>query len=135
MIGHRIIAIGTDIIECPRIADMLAKHGDVFVKRVFTETEIEYCAGRKMDYQHYAGRWAAKEAVLKALGTGWSAGIQWTDVEMTRQPGGQPKIVLYNRALERSQEMGIDEILISVSHTREYAVAFATAVTNREAAE
>jgi holo-[acyl-carrier protein] synthase len=131
MSGQRVIAIGTDIIECPRIADMLAKHGDVFVNRVFTATEIEYCAGRKMDYQHYAGRWAAKEAVLKALGTGWSGGIKWTDVELIREPSGQPKIVLYNRALERSQELGIDEIMISVSHTREFAVAFATALGGR----
>jgi holo-[acyl-carrier protein] synthase len=128
MSGNRLLAIGTDIIECPRIERMLAKHGQTFIKRVFTQEEINYCSGRKMDYQHYAARWAAKEAVLKALGTGWSSGINWTDVELTRQPSGQPKIVLYNRALDRSKELGIDEILISVSHTREFAVAFATAV-------
>lgn len=123
-----VIAIGTDIIECPRIARMIDSHGDLFLKRVFTPVEIDYCAGRKMAYQHFAARWAAKEAVLKTLGTGWAAGISWTDVELCNLPGGKPVIRLYNRASEIAQEMGIAEVFISVSHTREYAVAFASAM-------
>lgn len=123
-----VIAVGTDIIECPRIARMLDNHGEVFLKRVFTPVEIEYCYGRKMAYQHYAARWAAKEAVLKTLGTGWARGISWTDVELAKLPGGKPVIRLYNRASEVARETGINEVLISVSHTREYAVAFATAI-------
>lgn len=123
-----VLSIGTDIIECDRIARMLERHGDIFVRRVFTPKEIEYCSGRKMAYQHYAGRWAAKEAVLKALGTGWSKGIRWTDVEMLHQVEGQPKILLHEQALQVSQQLGIAQILISISHTRAYAIAFATAL-------
>ncbi len=123
-----VLGIGTDIIECDRIARMLNRHGDLFVRRVFTPNEIDYCSGRKMAYQHYAGRWAAKEAVLKTLGTGWSRGIHWTDVEMLHQVEGQPLIVLYDQALEVSRQLGIVQILISISHTRAHAVAFATAL-------
>jgi holo-[acyl-carrier protein] synthase len=71
-----LISIGTDIIECVRIAQMIEKHGEVFLQRVFTQKEIQYCSSRKAANQHYAGRWAAKEAALKVLGTGWAKGIQ-----------------------------------------------------------
>ncbi len=125
-----VIGIGTDIVECQRIARMMESHGDAFIKRVYSPREIDYCAGRKMSYQHYAGRWAAKEAVLKALGTGWARGIQWTDVEMVGGPSGKPEVTLHNLAASIAQQAGITEILISISHTREYAVAFATALGN-----
>lgn len=128
--GQAVIAIGTDIIECQRIARMISNHGQVFLDRVFTPAEIDYCSGRKMDYQHYAARWAAKEAVLKTLGTGWARGISWTDVELTHLPGGQPIISLYNRAAEIAKENGIGQVLVTISHTHEYAVAFATAMGN-----
>ena len=121
--------IGTDIIECERIVKMIEKHGDVFLHRVYTSEEIEYCSARKAAEQHYAGRWAAKEAVLKALGTGWAHGIQWTDVEVINQPGGKPLIALAGRALEISGELGIDEMMISISHCKHYATAYATAVS------
>ncbi|MDA1180440.1 MAG: holo-ACP synthase, partial [Planctomycetota bacterium] len=78
----RVIGIGTDIIECLRIAQMIERHGDQFINRVYTDYEMEYCRARKASTQHYAGRWAAKEAVLKALGTGWIRGITWRDVEV-----------------------------------------------------
>lgn len=123
-----VIGIGTDIIECSRIANMIEKHGDVFLRRVYTTDEIEYCSGRKAANQHYAGRWAAKEAVLKALGTGWAHGIQWTDVEVVNQQGGKPVIVLNGKALEISLSQGIFEMMISISHCRHYATAYATAV-------
>lgn len=126
--AQSVISIGTDIIECERISQMMEKHGDVFLKRVFTAGEIEYCVDRKMAYQHFAGRWAAKEAVLKTLGTGWAQGVQWTDVEVIRQPTGAPTIQLHGRALEVSKELHIAQVLISISHTKEYAVAFATAL-------
>lgn len=123
-----VLGIGTDIIECERIEQMLAKHGDVFLKRVYTAGEIEYCSGRKAAIQHYAGRWAAKEAVLKALGTGWAHGIQWTDVEVVNQQGGKPNIVLTGVAQELSAQQGIREMMISISHCKSYAVAYATAI-------
>ncbi len=123
-----VLGIGTDIIECLRIAKMIEKHGEVFLTRVFTPEEIDYCSGRKAANQHYAGRWAAKEAVLKALGTGWAHGIQWTDVEVVNQAGGKPLISLTGKALEISRDQGIDEMMISISHCRHYATAYATAV-------
>ncbi|MEM8733052.1 MAG: holo-ACP synthase [Planctomycetota bacterium] len=123
-----VIGIGTDIIECDRIDQMIEKHGDTFLHRVYTKEEIEYCQGRKASNQHYAGRWAAKEAALKALGTGWAHGIQWTDVEVVNQQGGRPIIVLDGKAKEIGDSQGIDEMMISISHCKHYATAYATAV-------
>ena len=123
-----IIGIGTDIIETPRIAQMIERHGELFLLRVFTPYEVEYCSARKAATQHYAGRWAAKEAVLKALGTGWSRGITWRDVEVRNEIGGKPHIVLDGGALDVSRRLGIEQMLISISHCRAYATAYALAV-------
>ncbi len=128
-VAGAVIGIGTDIIECVRIAQMIEKHGEVFLTRVYTHDEIAYCSGRKAANQHYAGRWAAKEAVLKALGTGWAHGIQWTDVEVVNQQGGKPTIVLDGKAREISRQQRIREMMISISHCRNYAVAYATAIS------
>lgn len=124
----RTISIGTDIIECVRIAQMIEKHGEVFLQRVFTQREILYCSSRRSATQHYAGRWAAKEAALKALGTGWARGIHWTDVEVQNEVGGKPMLVLTNRASEIAESMGIEQMLISISHCRNYAIAYVNAV-------
>ena len=124
----RIIGIGTDIIEVLRIAQMIERHGDLFLRRVFTTWEIEYCSTRKSSNQHYAGRWAAKEAILKALGTGWANGIKWADLEIRNEPGGQPKVALGGRAREVAEEMGIQSLQISISHCRHFATAFAIAL-------
>ncbi|MBX3421865.1 MAG: holo-ACP synthase [Pirellulaceae bacterium] len=123
------LAIGTDIIECQRIARIMDRHGEVFLRRVFTPREIDYCQSRgKMAYQHYAARWAAKEAVLKVLGTGWAAGIQWTDVELCNQDSGRPMIMLYQQASQISDKLGFGQIMISISHTQQFAIAFAAAM-------
>ena len=122
-----IIGIGTDIVECVRIAKMIERHGELFLERVYTSNEMLYCSQRKAATQHYAGRWAAKEAVLKALGTGWTRGIQWTDIEVQNDPVGRPRIDLQGAALEISQEMGIEEMMISISHCRSHATAYALA--------
>ena len=89
-----IIGIGTDITECLRIARMIERHGELFLDRVFTPAEISYCQGRKQSTQHFTGRWAAKEAILKALGTGWVQGISWRDIEIRNQPGGRPQVAV-----------------------------------------
>ena len=123
-----VLGIGTDIIECARIGTMIEKHGETFLERVFTAQEIDYCSGRKAAEQHYAGRWAAKEAVLKALGTGWAHGIQWTDVEVVNLQGGKPTIVLDGKALSIAQQLGIATMLITLSHCRSHAIAYATAM-------
>lgn len=122
-----ILGIGTDIIECVRIAKMIERHGEIFVDRVYTQNEILYCSTRKAATQHYAGRWAAKEAVLKALGTGWANGIKWTDIEVRNEPGGRPKIALSGVAAETAKNLGIREVLISISHCRSHATAYALA--------
>ena len=124
----QIIGIGTDIVECLRIAQMIDRHGELFLGRVYTSDEIGYCSSRKASTQHYAGRWAAKEAVLKALGTGWSRGINWRDIEVRNDEGGRPSIRLDGGALEACEQLGITEVLISISHCRSHAVAFATAI-------
>jgi holo-[acyl-carrier protein] synthase len=123
----QIISLGTDIIECVRIAQMIEKHGEVFLQRVFTQREIAYCSSRRSANQHYAGRWAAKEAALKALGTGWAKGIHWTDVEVRNEVSGKPMLILANRAEEVATSLGIRQMLISISHCRNYAIAFVTA--------
>ncbi len=124
-----IVGIGTDIIECPRIAQMIERHGELFLERVFTPLEIEYCHRRKAAIQHYAGRWAAKEAVLKALGTGWSRGIKWVDIEVRNEMGGAPRILLAGAACDVAAERRIAQMLISISHCRNYATAYAVAVS------
>jgi holo-[acyl-carrier protein] synthase len=123
----RIIGIGTDIIECLRIAQMIDRHGELFIRRVYTEHEIAYCSDKKAATQHYAGRWAAKEAVLKALGTGWVQGISWRDVEVRHKRGGAPTIRLQGGARDVFERSGIKTMHISISHCRSHAVAYAVA--------
>ena len=123
-----VVGIGIDIIECDRIADMIKKHDEIFINRVFTPYEIEYCGARKAAAQHYAGRWAAKEAILKSMGTGWAKGIHWTDLEIQTLPGGKPVVQINGTAKEICESRGISEILISISHCHAYATAFATAI-------
>lgn len=124
----QIIGLGTDIVETERIGGMLERHGDAFLSRVFTNDEVAYCQDRKNCIQHYAGRWAAKEAVMKTLGTGWSKGVIFHDIEVVSQKSGAPLITLHGGALAVSRELGIQQVLITISHCRAYATATAIAV-------
>lgn len=124
----KIIGIGTDIVECLRIAQMIERHGELFISRVYTDFEIGYCSSRKAATQHYAGRWAAKEAVLKALGTGWRRGISWRDIEVRNDGSGKPTVALRGGARDIVEKLGIREMLISISHCRSHATAYALAV-------
>jgi len=125
----RILGIGTDITECERIRRMLERHPESFTKRVFTVAENAYCSrGKRQSVEHYTGRWAAKEAILKALGTGWSGKITWHDVEILNEPGGKPCVNLTGAASEVAKNQGITEIQISISHCASHAVAFAIAM-------
>ena len=123
-----IIGIGTDIVECLRIAQMIERHGELFINRVYTPTEIQYCQSRKMATQHFAGRWAAKEAILKALGTGWRRGISWRDVEVRSSPGGKPIVAMRGGTRDIVEKLGIAQILVSISHCRSHATAYALAI-------
>ncbi len=123
-----IIGIGTDITECLRIARMIEHHGELFIDRVYTPDEIKYCQSRKQATQHFTGRWAAKEAILKALGTGWRRGISWRDMEIRNEPGGKPTVAVRGGVKDVVEQLGIAEIQVSISHCRSHATAFAIAI-------
>jgi holo-[acyl-carrier protein] synthase len=123
-----IYGIGTDIVECVRIRKMIEKHGELFLRRVYTEREISYCQSRKRANEHFAGRWAAKEAILKALGTGWAKGLAWTDVEIRHDPNGKPLVMVGGAVRDFVTEHRVADILLSMSHCRTYATAYALAL-------
>jgi len=118
-IGH-----GIDIVETSRIAEMVREHGKHFLDRCFTPGEQAYCAANTKRYiEHLAGRFAAKEAVLKALGTGWRGGIAWTDVEILRADSGQPSVKLHGESQRIAEELHIRRWLVSISHVSTHATA------------
>ena len=111
---------GVDIIEVPRVRRVAERYRDRFYRRVYTEAERAYCRGRA---PQLASRFAAKEAVMKALGTG-IRGVRWRDIEVVRQRGRAPTIHLHGTALARAERLGISHLAVSLSHSKEYAVAF-----------
>ena len=113
------ISVGVDIIEIDRISATLERFGDRFLQRVYTDGEAAYCRGRA---PQLAARFAAKEAVMKALGTG-TRGVGWREVEVTRKRTGEPEIALHGRAAVRAEQLGIGRIAVSLSHSHKYAVA------------
>ena len=123
-----IVGIGTDIVECLRIGRMIEQHGELFLTRIFTEREIRYCQERKRSVEHFAGRWAAKEAVFKALGIGWRRGLTFTDVEVRNEAGGKPQVLLCGAAKDAAQTQRVGDILVSIAHCRAYATAYALAM-------
>lgn len=124
----RIIGHGIDIVDTARIEQLLARHGDRFLSRCFTEAEAAYAMSMRRQAEHLAGRFAAKEAILKALGTGLSGGISWTEAEVLREPSGQPRVVLHGRCGEVARQLGIQQWWVSISHIRDLAAASAIGV-------
>jgi len=124
----QVVGIGTDIVECLRIRRMIEKHGELFLTRVFTDREISYCQSRKRATEHLAGRWAAKQAVLKCLGTGAQKGFCWTEIEVQNDTAGSPRISIRGTTKEVAQRLKVTEIIISVAQSRSYATAFALAL-------
>jgi holo-[acyl-carrier protein] synthase len=121
-----IVAIGIDLIEISRVGQIISVRGDRFRKRVYTEGEIAYCDGQASGaarMSSYAARFAAKEAAMKALGTGWGGGVAWREIEITAAESGAPGICLHGRALRRMIEIGARRAHVSLSHSREMAVA------------
>lgn len=117
------LSTGVDFTEIERVAGVLDRYGDRFLRRVFTPGEIAYCRGRA---PNLAARFAAKEAVMKCLGTGFR-GVGWRDVEVVRAPSGAPSARLHGRARRRAERLGVTEIAISLSHSREFAMVVAVA--------
>jgi len=117
-----IIGLGIDATDIPRVAHVFERYGDRFLRRVFTEGEIAYCTRRRNPVPHLAGRFAAKEACMKALGTGHSRGVLWTDVEVVRH-GGPPQLRLHGGAARRAGQMGVTKSLLSITHSDALALA------------
>ncbi|MBC8290449.1 MAG: holo-ACP synthase [Planctomycetes bacterium] len=123
-----IVGLGTDIVEIVRIGEMIDRHGEAFLNRIYTQEEIRYCQKRKHCNEAFAGRWAAKEAVMKALGTGFIRGIGWQDIEILAEQSGKPYVNIRGGAGEFAKKIGVDRVLITISHCRAYATATAIGV-------
>ena len=118
-----IVGTGIDIAEVSRIAQSIERFGPRFLGRVFTAGEIRYCESKANKAERYAGRFAAKEAAMKAIGTGWSRGVAWHDVEVQRLPGGRPTIAFHNHAAEFFHKLGAVRAHLSITHTKDSAMA------------
>lgn len=118
-----IVGLGVDIAEVERVREAIERHGETFLRRVFTSREREYCERFKNKFERYAGRFAAKEAAMKALGTGWSRGVRWVDVEVAREKGGRPILKLSGEAEQIANRLGVKAIALSITHTATQALA------------
>ena len=118
-----VVGLGTDLAEIGRVAKSIDRFGDRFLERVYTAGEIAYCRGKKSFAESFAARFAAKEAGAKALGTGISRGVSWKDFEVTRERSGKPTLELRGRAAEWARSLGVTRISLSLTHTREMAMA------------
>jgi holo-[acyl-carrier protein] synthase len=118
-----IVGSGVDLCEVERIKNAIARHGRRFVERVYTDREIAYAESKANLYERYAARFAAKEAGMKALGTGWRGGIAWRDFEVANQPSGRPTLQLHGKALELARKLGVENIALSITHTSVQAMA------------
>jgi len=118
-----IVAIGIDLVEISRIEQAFARRGDRFRRRVFTESESSYCEGRASKFASYAARFAAKEAAMKAIGTGWAEAVGWKEIEVVSAPNGKPTLQLHGRALEFMLQLGASKAHISLTHSGDLAIA------------
>jgi holo-[acyl-carrier protein] synthase len=118
-----IVGLGVDIAEVARVKAAIERHGETFLRRLYTAQEQEYCERFKNKYERYAGRFAAKEAAMKALGTGWSRGVRWVDVEVVREKGGRPTMKLAGEAAHIADRLNVKNIVLSITHTADQAFA------------
>lgn len=118
-----IVGMGIDIAEVPRIQAVIESQRERFLRRVYTQEEVAYCEQFKNKYERYAGRFAVKEAAMKALGTGWSRGVRWVDVEVVRARGGKPTLALKGEAKNIADRLGVKNIAVSITHTEAQAIA------------
>jgi holo-[acyl-carrier protein] synthase len=118
-----VIGIGIDIAEVDRLREAIARHGERFLSRIYTEAERRYCESKPNLYERFAGRFAAKEAAMKAIGTGWRRGVAWRDFEVARAASGQPIIRFGGEAAKIAESLGVKKALVTISHTEHQAVA------------
>lgn len=118
-----IVGMGIDIAEVKRIGSVIESQKERFLRRVFTLDEVAYCEQFKNRYERYAGRFAVKEAAMKALGTGWSRGVRWVDLEVVRERSGRPTLALKGEAKKIADALGVKNIAVSITHTAEQAIA------------
>ena len=123
-----IVAHGIDLVDCPRIEEMIKRHGERFIDRIFTAAEQAYAEANKNRIEKLAGRFAAKEAILKLMGTGWRGKIAWTDIEVINNPAGQPEVTLDGEVKKLAEKLGIEHISVSITHTANFAIASAVAL-------
>jgi holo-[acyl-carrier protein] synthase len=118
-----IVGTGIDIAEVPRIRKAIERFHGRFLQRIYTTGEMRYCDSKANRVERYAARFAAKEAAMKALGTGWNHGVRWRDCEVVRMPGGRPHIVCHGKAAEFAAQLGVKNSALSISHTVDQAIA------------
>lgn len=118
-----IVGTGIDIAEVARVGEAIERFGERFLRRIFTEGECAYCDSKANRIERYAARFAAKEAAMKALGTGWNRGVRWRDIEVYRQPGSRPTIRFYGKAAEFAEQLKAVNVALSISHTADQAIA------------
>jgi holo-[acyl-carrier protein] synthase len=121
--AHVIVGLGLDISEIDRIEVALTRHGAAILQRLYTPEEVAYCESHKNKFERYAGRFAAKEAGMKALGTGWRRGVRWRDIEVVREPSGKPTLRLAGVALRIAEGLGVKTISLSITHSGNLALA------------
>jgi len=127
----QIVAHGIDLVDCPRIEEMVERHGEHFINRVFTAAEQAYAEANKNKTEKLAGRFAAKEAILKLMGTGWRGKIAWTDIEVVNNAAGQPEVTLSGEVKKLAEKLGIRHISVSITHTANFVIASAVALTEK----
>jgi holo-[acyl-carrier protein] synthase len=118
-----IVGIGTDLAEVHRIREAIERHGQRFIERIFTPAEIAYVERKANRFERYAARFAAKEAGMKAIGTGWRRGVRWQDFEVKNLPSGKPTLALHGVAAEIAEKSGVRNVALSLTHTTEQAMA------------
>src|SRR5271170_465303 len=124
--GHRgrvIVGLGLDIAEIDRITAAITRHGAPILERLYTATEVAYCESHKNKFERYAARFAAKEATMKALGTGWTHGVRWRDIEVANAPGGKPTLRLQGVARQFAEKLGVKNISLTITHSGNLALA------------
>jgi holo-[acyl-carrier protein] synthase len=118
-----IVGLGLDIAEIDRIASVITRHGPAILERLYTPAEVAYCESHKNKFERYAARFAAKEAAMKALGTGWRRGVRWRDIEVSNAPGGKPTLRLEGVAKDIADGLGVRNISLTITHSGNLALA------------